>query len=55
MLFLEEGRRVPEFQDSDEPRHPFPTDVWYLGRAIQQNFLLVITSLAYASNILILE
>lgn len=46
-------RRVPEFQDSDEPRDPFPTDVWYLGRAIQQDFLLVSTSLAYPNNILI--
>ncbi|KAG2135813.1 hypothetical protein DEU56DRAFT_737574 [Suillus clintonianus] len=33
-------KRVPEFQNSNEPRDPFPTDVWYLGRAIQQDFLL---------------
>ncbi|KAI0633259.1 kinase-like domain-containing protein [Trametes polyzona] len=30
---------VPEFQHSDEPRDPFPTDVYYLGSLIDQDFL----------------
>lgn len=32
---------VPEFQNSDEPCNPFPTDVWYLGFALQQRLLEV--------------
>lgn len=31
---------VPEFEeDNFKPRNPFPTDVWYLGHAIQETFL----------------
>jgi hypothetical protein len=31
---------VPEFrEDYSKPRNPFPTDVWYLGHAIQEIFL----------------
>jgi hypothetical protein len=30
---------VPEFQNSNEPCNPFPTDVWYLGFALQQQLL----------------
>ncbi|KAG2364053.1 hypothetical protein BDR07DRAFT_1280698 [Suillus spraguei] len=30
---------VPEFQTSNEPCNPFPTDVWYLGFALQQQLL----------------
>ncbi|KAJ3507885.1 hypothetical protein NLJ89_g6055 [Agrocybe chaxingu] len=32
-------RTVPEFQTSDEPRDPFPTDVYYAGNFIRQQFL----------------
>ncbi|KAG2363391.1 hypothetical protein BDR07DRAFT_1356392 [Suillus spraguei] len=33
-------KEVPEFkEDSFKPRNPFPTDVWYLGHAIQEIFL----------------
>ena len=32
---------VPEFQNSDEPRDPFPTDVFYIGNAIKTDFILV--------------
>jgi len=34
-------RTVPEFEGSDgnEPKDPFPTDVYYLGNLIRQNFL----------------
>jgi hypothetical protein len=32
---------VPEFQTSNEPCNPFPTDVWYLGFALQQQLLNV--------------
>lgn len=34
-------KTVPEFQTSNDPRDPFPTDVYYLGNMIRQNFLLV--------------
>ncbi|KIK71956.1 hypothetical protein PAXRUDRAFT_181560, partial [Paxillus rubicundulus Ve08.2h10] len=30
---------VPEFQHSDEPRNPFPTDVYYLGNMIREDFM----------------
>ncbi|KAJ8585340.1 hypothetical protein M405DRAFT_875344 [Rhizopogon salebrosus TDB-379] len=31
---------VPEFrEDYSKPRNPFPTDVWYLGHAVQEIFL----------------
>jgi serine/threonine protein kinase len=31
---------VPEFkEDNFKPRNPFPTDIWYLGHAIQETFL----------------
>lgn len=33
-------KEVPEFnEDNFKPRNPFPTDVWYLGHAIQETFL----------------
>ncbi|KAG1726051.1 uncharacterized protein EDB91DRAFT_1061800 [Suillus paluster] len=33
-------KEVPEFiEDNHRPRNPFPTDVWYLGHAIQETFL----------------
>ena len=32
---------VPEFQDSNEPRDPFATDVFYIGNAIKTEFLEV--------------
>jgi hypothetical protein len=31
-------KTVPEFQNSDEPRNPFPTDVYYLGNVIRGYF-----------------
>jgi hypothetical protein len=35
-------KEVPEFnEDNFKPRNPFPTDVWYLGHAIQETFLEV--------------
>lgn len=34
-------KEVPEFQDSNEPCNPFPTDVFYIGNAIRKDFLLV--------------
>ncbi|KAF9230234.1 kinase-like domain-containing protein [Melanogaster broomeanus] len=30
---------VPEFQDSNEPCNPFPTDVFYIGNAIKKDFI----------------
>ncbi|TFK53485.1 hypothetical protein OE88DRAFT_1626029 [Heliocybe sulcata] len=30
---------VPEFRDSDEPMDPFPTDVYYLGNMIREDFI----------------
>ncbi|KAG1785388.1 uncharacterized protein HD556DRAFT_1422979 [Suillus plorans] len=38
---------VPEFQMSNEPRNPFPTDVWYLGFALQQQLLEVYRGLSF--------
>jgi hypothetical protein len=33
-------KEVPEFkEDYSKPWNPFPTDVWYLGHAIQETFL----------------
>jgi hypothetical protein len=34
-------KTVPEFQKSDEPCNPFPTDVYYLGNLIREDFLKV--------------
>ncbi|TFK53488.1 kinase-like protein [Heliocybe sulcata] len=30
---------VPEFEESDEPVDPFPTDVYYLGNMIREDFI----------------
>ncbi|KAH7920628.1 hypothetical protein BV22DRAFT_1097836 [Leucogyrophana mollusca] len=32
-------KTVPEFQKSNEPRNPFPTDVYYLGNLIREDIL----------------
>lgn len=32
-------KTVPEFQESDEPMDPFPTDIYYLGNVIKENFI----------------
>jgi len=32
-------KTVPEFQESNEPMDPFPTDVYYLGNVIKENFI----------------
>jgi hypothetical protein len=45
-------KNVPEFQLSNEPRNPFPTDVWYLGLALQQRLLNVRISFNLVSTIL---
>lgn len=34
-------KEVPEFQNSNEPRNPFPTDVFYIGNAIRKDFIQV--------------
>ena len=34
-------KEVPEFQNSNEPRDPFATDVFYIGNAIKLDFILV--------------
>jgi hypothetical protein len=36
-------KTVPEFQRSDDPCDPFPTDVYYLGNMIRRDFLEVST------------
>jgi hypothetical protein len=41
-------KTVPEFQNSDDPCDPFPTDVYYIGNMIRQNFIEV---RKYFSNI----
>ncbi|CAL1706278.1 unnamed protein product [Somion occarium] len=40
-------RTVPEFQNSDEPRNPFPTDIYYLGNLIRETFLEKTTGLEF--------
>ncbi|KIJ07482.1 hypothetical protein PAXINDRAFT_173469 [Paxillus involutus ATCC 200175] len=32
-------KEVPEFQNSNEPCNPFPTDVFYIGNVIRQDFI----------------
>ncbi|GBE80577.1 predicted protein [Sparassis crispa] len=32
-------KTVPEFRNSDEPCDPFPTDIYYLGNLIREDFL----------------
>ena len=32
-------KTVPEFQNSDEVCDPFPTDIYYLGNMIRENFV----------------
>ncbi|KAL4073734.1 hypothetical protein J3A83DRAFT_4230974 [Scleroderma citrinum] len=32
-------KEVPEFQNNNEPRDPFPTDVFYIGNAIRKDFV----------------
>ena len=34
-------KTVPEFQRSDEPCNPFPTDIYYLGNLIRETFIQV--------------
>jgi hypothetical protein len=34
-------KEVPEFQNSNEPCDPFPTDVFYLGNMIKKDFIQV--------------
>lgn len=38
-------KTVPEFQHSTEPCDPFPTDIYYLGNMIREDFLQVRKSL----------
>jgi hypothetical protein len=42
-------KTVPEFKESNLPRNPFPTDIYYLGNAIREHFLFVRSSLVYFS------
>ena len=34
-------KEVPEFQNSNQPCDPFPTDVFYIGNAIRKDFIEV--------------
>lgn len=34
-------KSVPEFQESDEARDPFPTDIYYLGNLVREDLLKV--------------
>ena len=44
-------KSVPEFQNSNEPRDPFATDVFYIGNAIRMNFLLVSSFLTVCNRV----
>lgn len=37
-------RSVPEFRDLHTPCNPFPTDIYYIGNMIRQDFLQVRTT-----------
>jgi hypothetical protein len=46
-------KEVPEFkEDNYRPRNPFPTDVWYLGHAIQEIFLQVKCNINFSCSTL---
>ncbi|KAH7918651.1 hypothetical protein BV22DRAFT_1041582 [Leucogyrophana mollusca] len=32
-------KTVPEFRDPSEPRNPFPTDVYYIGNVLREDFI----------------
>ncbi|KAG1755326.1 hypothetical protein EDD22DRAFT_1044681 [Suillus occidentalis] len=45
-------KEVPEFkEDNYQPRNPFPTDVWYLGHAIQKTFLHRYSGMEFLSGL----
>lgn len=44
-------KSVPEFADSSEPVNPFPTDIYYLGNLIREDFLQVRRK--YASDVIV--
>ncbi|KAG0696944.1 hypothetical protein DFH29DRAFT_836369 [Suillus ampliporus] len=46
-------KNVPEFQLSNEPCNPFPTDVWYLGFALQQQLLNVYHGLGFMEPLIL--
>lgn len=45
-------KTVPEFRNYDEPCDPFPTDIYYLGNLIREQFIAVsrFPSLCFASD-----
>lgn len=43
-------RTVPEFEVSDEPCNPFPTDVYYAGNLIRQDFISASVHLVVRRN-----
>ena len=44
-------KEVPEFQNSNEPRNPFPTDIFYISNAIKMDFLWVSYRLSYVMEL----
>ena len=42
---------VPEFQNSNEPRNPFPTDIFYISNAIKMDFLWVSYRFSYVMEL----
>lgn len=44
-------KTVPEFQNSDEACNPFPTDIYYLGNLIREDFLQVRCSIIGVSDL----
>ena len=47
-------KQVPEFEDYDRPHNPFPTDVFYIGNVIKEDFLDVRLVFCHVSIFLIL-
>ncbi|KAI0358593.1 hypothetical protein OH77DRAFT_1449137 [Trametes cingulata] len=44
-------KTVPEFQHSNEPRDPFPTDIYYLGNLVRQNFVEKSAAFAFMNSL----
>ncbi len=40
-VILGGDKSIPEFKKSVEPRDPFPSDIYYLGNVVREDFLQV--------------
>jgi hypothetical protein len=47
-------KSAPEHQDMTRPCNPFPTDVYYLGNLIREDFMQVQALLFFPTNLIVL-